>query len=274
MELFAFDFMQRAFVAGLSVSLLCSVLSLFVLLKRMAFAGIGISHAALGGVSLGLLTGVSPLLTTLAVCVAAALGIGAVTRGGRINEDAAIGILSTGIMALGVVLVGFSDRYQGDLYSYLFGNILAVDTAQLWELLGVLLLVLGFVATFFKELLFVSYDEEVAQVTGIPARALYFGLLVAIACTVVAAIHVVGLVLASALLVIPAAIGYQLAANWRGILVIAIVSGWLAVAGGLVLSFYWDVATGGTIVLILVFLFFAAFLLARIGLAPQPAKGA
>ena len=263
MEIFSYDFMLRALLAGLAVSLLCSVLSLFVLLKRMAFAGIGISHAALGGVSVGLLTGINPMLTALLVCVGAALGIGTITRAGRLNEDTAIGILSTGIMALGVVLVGFSDSYQGDLFSYLFGNILAVDSAQLWWLFWVVLLVLGFIALFFKELLFVSFDEEVAQVTGVPARALYYGLLVAIACTVVAAIQVVGLVLASALMVIPAAIGYQLVPNWRGILVIAVLSGWISVVSGLVLSYYWDVATGGTIVVVLVLLFFVSFFLSR-----------
>ncbi len=264
MEIFAFEFMQRALLAGLAVSLLCSVMSLFVALKRLAFAGIGISHAALGGVSIGLLTGISPMITASAVCIAAAIGIGAITRGGRISEDAGIGILSTGIMALGVVLIGFSDGYQGDLFSYLFGNILAVGSTELWALLGVILVVFGFIGFFFKELLFVSFDEEVAEVTGIPARSLYYGLLVAIAGTVVAAIHVVGLVLASALLVIPAAIGYQLAANWRGILLVSVLSGWLAVIGGLVLSFYWDLASGGTIVLILVLLFFLAFVRDRL----------
>jgi zinc transport system permease protein len=259
-DLLAYDFMRRALMAGLAVSLLCSVVSLFVLLKRMAFAGIGISHAALGGVSLGLFTGVSPMLAAAAVCVAAALGIGVVSRHGRIHEDAAIGILTTGIMAFGVVLIGFARTYQGDLFSYLFGNILAVSEAQLYRLAAVVIGVLAFIGLFFKELLFVSFDEEVAQVTGIPARALYYGLLVAIAFTVVAAIEVVGLILASALLVIPAATGYQVARNWRGILLISLGSGWLAVVGGLLVSYRWDVASGGAIVLLLVALFFLAFL--------------
>jgi len=120
-------------------------------------------------------------------------------------------------------------------------------------------LVLGFLGFFFKELLFVAFDEEVAQVTGIPARVLYYGLLVAIAFTVVAAIQVVGVILASALLVIPAAVGQQLAANWRGILLISLATGVLAVVVGLALSTVWDLASGGTIVLVLGAFFFAAF---------------
>lgn len=259
LDLLSYDFMQRALLAGMAVSLLCSVLSLFVLLKRMAFAGIGISHAALGGVSAGLVTGVSPLLSAMVVCVATALGIGAITRGGRLNEDVAIGILTTGLMAFGVVLIGFASGYQGDLFSYLFGNILAVSGTQLAGLGVVVVLVLGFVGLMFKELLFISFDEEVAQVTGIPARALYYGLLVAVAVTVVMAIQVVGLVLASALLVIPAATGYQLAENWRGVLVVSILVGWFAVIGGLTVSYLWDVASGGAIVLVLVTCFFIAF---------------
>jgi len=260
-DLLAFDFMQRALAAGLLVSVLCSAVSLFVLLKRMAFAGIGISHAALGGVSLGLFTGVSPLGAALGVCVAAAVGIGLITRHGRMGEDTAIGILSTTLMALGVVLVGLAGTYQGELFSYLFGNILAVSPGQLTALGVVAVLVLGFLALFFKELLFVAFDEEVAQVTGIPARVLYYGLLVAIAFTVVAAIQVVGVILASALLVIPAAVGQQLATNWRGILLISLGTGVLSVVAGLALSAWWDLASGGTIVLVLGALFFSAFLL-------------
>jgi zinc transport system permease protein len=260
-DLLAFDFMRRALVGGCAVSLLCSVVSLFVLLKRMAFAGIGISHAALGGVAVGLFLGVSPIGAALAVCVAAALGIGVVSRRGQVHEDAAIGILTTGLMALGVVLIGFADTYQGDLFSYLFGNILAVGRAELLQLGVVVVLVLGFIGLFFKELLFVTFDEEVAQVTGIPARALYYGLLVAVAFTVVAATQVVGVILASALLVVPAATGYQVARNWRGILLVSLATGWIAVVGGLLLSYRWDVASGGAIVLLLVALFFTAFLL-------------
>ncbi len=257
-DLWAFDFLQRALVAGCLVSLLCSVLSLFVLLKRMAFVGIGISHAALGGVSIGLLTGLNPMLSALVVCIGTALGIGAISRGGRLATDMAIGILTTGLMALGVVLVGFSDTYQGDLFSYLFGNILAVSSGQLMGLAVAAVLVLGFIWLFFKELLFATFDEEVAQVTGLPARALDYGLLVAMAITVVSAIAVVGLVLASAMLVIPAAIGTQLARNWRGVLLVSILSGLLAVVAGLSLSYYWDLASGGAIVLMLVAQFFVA----------------
>lgn len=258
----SYSFMQRALVAGLIVSLICSVLSLFVLLKRLAFAGIGISHAALGGVAVGLVTGVSPFASALVVCVGTAFGIGALSKRGRMHEDMSIGILTTGIMAFGVVLMGLTSSYRGDLFSYLFGNILAVSSGQLVGLSVVAVLVLGFVVLFFKELLFVSLDEEVAQVTGLPARALYYGLLVALACTVVAAIHVVGLVLAAALLVVPAAIGQQLATNWRGILAVSVASGWLSVAGGLLISYLWDVASGGTIVLMLVALFFVSLLAA------------
>jgi zinc transport system permease protein len=259
-DLLAYDFMRRALLAGFAVSLLCSVVSVFVLLKRMAFIGSGIAHAALGGVAVGLFAGLDPAATALGVCVATALGIGWISERGRIHEDAAIGILTAGIMALGVVLIGFARAYQGDLFSYLFGNILAVGRADLIELAVIAVVVLGFLALYFKELLFVAFDEEVARVTGIPARALSYGLLVAVACTVVAAIQVVGLILASALLVVPAATGYQLARNWRGILLVSLATGWLAVLGGLLLSYRWDVASGGTIVLLLVALFFAAFL--------------
>lgn len=261
LDLFAYDFMKRALIAALLVGLLCSTVAFFVVLRRLSFVGVGVSHSALGGVAIGVLTGVNPIVVGAGFATAIAWVIGWVSRRGQLTEDTAIGTLFSASMALGVVLLGFAPSYTADLMSFLFGNILAVTEADLLLLAGVSLVVLAFIGFFFKELLTAAFDEEVAMADGLPVDLLYFGLLTAIALTVVVSVKVVGVVLSSALLVIPAAIGFELAKSYRKMLGISLAAGVLGSLSGLVVSFYFDVASGGAIVLGETLLFFLAYLL-------------
>ena len=186
--------------------------------------------------------------------------IGWVSRRGQLTEDTAIGTLFSASMALGVVLLGLVPSYTADLMSFLFGNILAVTRTDLALLAAVSLAVLGFIAFFFKELLTAAFDEELAMADGLPVNLLYFGLLTAVALTVVVTVKVVGVVLSSALLVIPAAIGFELAKDYRKMLAISLAAGVSGSLVGLVLSFHFDVASGGAIVLSETLLFFLAYL--------------
>lgn len=260
MEIFAYAFMQRALAAAVLVGLLCSTVAFFVVLRRLSFAGVGVSHSALGGVAIGVLTGVNPIVAGAVFATAVAWAIGWVSRRGQLSEDTAIGALFSASMALGVVLLGFVPGYTADLMSFLFGNILAVTAADLALVAAVSFAVLGFVAFFFKELLAAAFDEEVAEADGLPVGFLYYGLLTAVALTVVVSVKVVGVVLSSALLVIPAAIGFELAKDYRRMLGIAVLAGVAGSVTGLALSFYLDVASGGAIVLVEALLFLAAYL--------------
>jgi len=177
------------------------------------------------------------------------------------SEDTVIGTFFSASMALGVVLLGLARSYTADLMSYLFGNILAITETDLWLLGGLTVLVLLFVSLFFKELLTMTFDEELAQADGLPVGPLYFGLLTAIALTVVVTVKAVGLVLSSALLVIPAATGFELAKDFRGMLAISVATGVIGSVAGLVVSFYLDVASGATIVLGLSLIFLMAYTL-------------
>ncbi|MFH1150811.1 MAG: metal ABC transporter permease [Actinomycetota bacterium] len=251
-------FMQRALVGGLIVAVVCAVFSFFVNVRRLAFAGEGIAHAAFGGVAIGILAGINTLVAAAVFCVLVAVGIGWFSRKGKIHEDTVIGILFSASMALGVVLVSLAHAYNVDLMSYLFGSILALDWSDVVVLAVVGVLAVAFVALFFKELLFTVFDEETATASGIPIRFAYYGLLIAIALVIVVSIKLIGIILVSALLVVPGAAGMQLARNYRGVMVASLVSAVTAVVVGLVLSYNYDLASGASIVLVLVGLFLLA----------------
>ncbi len=262
-ELLGYGFMQRALIAGLLAGILCGVLGFFVVLKRLSFIGVGISHSAFGGIAIGVVLGCEPLLAAAIFATLVAWGIGWLSRAGRLHEDTTIGILFSSAMALGVALISLSHTYQVDLFGYLFGNILSVSDGDLWLLAGMCVVVLAAVGLLFKEFLFVAFDEEVARASGLPVTALSFVLLTCLALAVVAAIRVVGIILVEALLVIPAAIGYQLARGYRSMLCIAVLSAVLSALMGLFVSYFFNVAAGATIVLVLTAVFFGAVALSR-----------
>ncbi|OFW60144.1 MAG: ABC transporter [Actinobacteria bacterium RBG_19FT_COMBO_54_7] len=262
--MFAYGFAQRALIAGTIIAVVCSLISFFVVVRRLAFAGMGISHAAFGGVALGLAAGIDPLLSAGGFCVLIALGIGWFSRKGKIHEDTVIGILFASAMALGVVLVRLANAYNLDLMSYLFGSILAMKWLDVMIVGIVAILALSFITIFFKELLFLSFDEETATASGLPVKFIYYGLLIVMALTIVVAIKLVGIVLVSALLVIPGATASQLSSNYRGVLAWSLTTGVASVFAGLYLSFHFDVASGAAIVLVL----FAVFLISM-ALSPR-----
>jgi ABC-type Mn2+/Zn2+ transport system permease subunit len=243
-ELLSFQFMRYALLAGLIVSVMCGAISNFVVLKRLSFLGAGISHAAFGGVALGVLLGTEPLYTGIAFTWVLTMIIGYVSREGHLGEDTAIGIGYVAAMALGTIFLGFARSYNFDVFGYLFGNILAVTEADL-IITGVLgaavLLLLGL---FHKELVFLAFDEEMAQVVGLPVTFLYI-----MALTVVIAIKVVGIVLVSALLVLPGATSLQLTKNIVPMVALSVLCGLIATLSGLYLSYTLDLASGATIVL-------------------------
>ena len=254
----SYGFAQRALVAGVLVALMCAVLAFFVVLRRMAFAGAGIAHAALGGVALGLVLGVSPLVGAMVFSVAVAWLIGWISERGATTEETALGVLFPTAMAVGVAVMSASQAYRQDLIAYLFGSILAVRPGDLWLLGGLAAGTLGVIALFWKELVFLSVDEDAARAARIPVRGLRVLLLTILAATIVASIKLVGVVLVSALLVVPAAIGQRVARSMAGMLAVSIVAALVAVLGGLWASWTWNLPSGASIVLVAAALFFAS----------------
>ncbi len=258
-DILAYAFMQRALVAAILVGLVCSVIGTYVVLKRLAFAGAGIAHSAFGGVALGYLLGLSPIGIAIPFSLGTAMGIGWVSRKGRIPEDTAIGIFFASAMALGVLFIGLKEGYNVDLFGYLFGSILAVSVSDIWLILGLGIGVITVVLLLFKEFFFMSFDEEMAAVSGLPVQALYFILLGLVALTVIISVKLVGIILVEALLVIPAAAAFQLTRSFVRMMLIAVLVGVLSGVLGLLLSYWWDIASGATIVLTATVIFLLCF---------------
>lgn len=260
-EMMAFSFMQRALLAAVLVGALCSAVSFFVVLRRLAFLGMGVSHAAMGGIAIGLAAGIDPTGVGIIFAVGAAVGTGCLSRVGKISEDIVIGILQASGMALGIVIISTFKGYYPDLFSLLFGNILAVLPRDLVVLGVALPVVLAYLLLFFKELLALCFDEDTALAGGVPVTALYLGLLAAMGITVMVSVKLVGIVLASALMVIPGATGYRLGKNFRAMLVWSFITGLGGCIGGLFLSFYFPVPPGAAIVLVMTLCFFVSLFL-------------
>ncbi|NIO03872.1 MAG: metal ABC transporter permease [Proteobacteria bacterium] len=258
MEILNYTFMQRALVAGTLIGVLCAVMGVYVVLRGLSFIGAGIAHASFGGVAIGFATGVNPVWTAVIFCLGVGWSIGLLSRKGRVKEDTAVGIFFASTMALGILLIGLMKGYNQDLFGYLFGSILAVTRQDLWIILAVGLGILAVVVLFFKELLFVTFDPEMAQVGGLPAEKLYFLLLSLVALTVVISIKVVGIVLVSALLITPAAAAHQWSESFRSMMALGIFFALVSTVGGLFLSYWLDTASGATIVLLSTLIFFAS----------------
>jgi zinc transport system permease protein len=260
-DFLASGFLQRALAAGILVSLLCGVLSTFVVLRRMAFIGVGISHSAFGGVALGFLLGVDPLWTGVGFSLVVALLIEWAQTRTSVAEDTAIGIFFAASMALGLVFLHLSRAYNVDVFGFLFGNILAIGTQQLWQILAVTIGVLAVILAFFKELVFLSFDEEMAWVSGVPVKALRYLFLIIMALVVIVTIYLVGIILVSALVVIPGAIAQNLTRQLKHMVWVSAGVAVGAAVAGLALSYGVDFPSGATIVLVLALVYLLSSLL-------------
>ncbi len=260
LEILSYGFMQRAFIAGIAMALFTGIISVFIVLRRVSFLGSGISHAAFGGVAIGFLAGVNPLLTALIYCIMVAFAIEVISARGRLAEDAAIGIFFSASMAMGVVLVGLSKSYTVDLFGYLFGSILAISKAEAYMTVIMSVAVMAVFAVIMKDLLFITFSEELAIVNGIPVRFVKALFLVSMAIAIVIGIKVVGIILISALLVIPGATASLLTRRFHSMLALSSLVAVTATISGLIVSFIYDLAPGGTIVVMLSLFFAIAFI--------------
>ncbi len=250
MSVLQYDFMQHALAAGVLVSIACGVVGTYVVVRRMVFISGGVSHATFGGIGLAYYVGFNPIAGALGFAVLAAMAMGILSRRMHLSEDTGIGVLWATGMALGVVFVGLSDGYAPDLFSYLFGNILTVQSSEL--LLMVLLdaVIIVTVIAFYKEFLAISFDEEFSRAEGVPANALNMVLLALIALTIVMVIRVVGIVLVIALLSIPPAIARQYTHRLSTMMWLAVAVSVLLATGGIALSYIMDLGSGATIILL------------------------
>ena len=267
-------FFVRALIAAVLVGTVCAVVGTYVVLKGLAFIGEAVSHAAFPGLVAAFVFKVPFLLGAGIAAVGTAVGIGLVIRRTRIRSDTAIGVLFVGMFALGLFWYSAIKGFVADLFSFLFGNILAISTTDLISLtvLGVLILVV--VVVLWKELLYATFDPLAAAASGLKVGALEYLFLVLVALTIVVSLQAVGIILVVAMLVTPAATAQLLSIHFARLMVLAIVLGVGGAVVGLYASFWLNVASGATIVLVETAAFLAAMALGpRTGLLARRRRG-
>ena len=245
-----YEFMRNALIAGALAAIACGIIGTYVVVKKMVSVSGAISHSSFGGIGLGYFVGISPVLGALFFTIASALGMGLVIKRTKLPEDTAIGILWAMGMAIGIIFIGLTPGYAPDLFSYLFGNILAVPFSDIILMLILDAVIVAIVAALYKEFLAVSFDKEFGTVTGVPVEALYLLMLCMVALTVVVLIRVVGIILVIALLTIPAALARQFTNDLKKMMLLSIVFGVVLTFAGLWLSYELDLASGATIILL------------------------
>jgi zinc transport system permease protein len=262
-ELFQYTFMQNALLSALLVSIACGVVGSYVVVKRIVFISGGISHAAFGGIGLGYFLGVNPILAAVPFSILSALGIGLISQKIKTSEDTAIGILWSVGMALGIIFINLTPGYAPDLFSYLFGSILTVPTSDLYLMLILDLFIVATVFLLRREFLSISFDEEFSRAVGIPVEVLNMVLLCLVALSVVVLIKVVGVIMVIALLTIPAAMAKQYTYRMGRMMVFSVILGMIFTIGGLFASYFFNLASGATIVLVLGLAFLVSSMVKR-----------
>lgn len=266
MEILSYGFIQRALLAGTLIAVLCSVLGVFLVLRRLSLIGDGLAHVTFGGTAIALslkLYSASSLLVSLPVVMLSSLGILKLTEKARLSGDSAIGIVSALGISAGIILASVGGGYNVDLLSYLFGNILSITTQEVGIAAGLFCVVLLLLSLFFNELLAITFDEELARVSGIRTATINAVLVLLTALSVVLAMKLVGIMLISSLLILPAVSALQLARSFKACVALAAFQGGCSVVVGIFLSFVTNLPTSAMIVLLNLLFFSFAFLVRR-----------
>jgi len=270
----AYGFMQRGLVAAVLIGIVCAVMGTFVVLKGLAFIGDAVSHAAFPGLVIAFMLGAPLYLGGAIAAVGTALAIGAVSRRSRLRFDTSVGVLFAGTFALGILLFSTIENYVADLLGYLLGNVLGIGIGDLVQVAVLGIVVLAIVMAIRKELLYATFDPLGAAASGLPVARLEYLLLALLGVTIVVSIQAVGIVMVVAMLVTPPATAQLLVVRFERLMVVAAVLATIAAVSGLYLSFYLNLASGASIVLIETLFFLVALVLGpRTGLLSTRRSG-
>lgn len=264
MAMLGYEFMQRAFWAGGLIAVIAPLLGVYLMLRRQALMADTLSHVSLAGVALGSVLHLNPALSGFAVAVAGGLIIEQLRRSYRTYSEMPVAIIMTSGLALAVVLMSLKQNLSKSFSSYLFGSIVAVSNTQLALIALVALLGVAYFTLFRRPLYSMIFDEETAEISGVRVKALSFSFAVLTGMTVAAAMPVVGVLLVSALIVLPASLALRVAAGFSSAIIIAIGAGMAGVFSGLSVSYYADTPPGGTIALILLSFLLVTILIQRV----------
>lgn len=250
LEILGYSFIQKGLVAGIAIAIICSLMGMFLVLRRYSLFGDALSHMAFGGISLGLFTGIYPLWTAFIVSVLGALGITRLRKSTKISGDAAIAVLLVSGLGIGVLLISATGGFKVDLFSFLFGSILLISSEDLLLILGISTGIVVTLVALRKQLLHMTFDEEQAKVCGINTDKLNYIFVVLASITVITSMRLVGILLISALIVLPNITAIMFGKGFKKTVILSVSMSIISVVSGIILSYYLDLAPSGTIVMI------------------------
>ena len=257
--LFQYQFLRNALFSGVLASIVCGVVGVIVIEKKLVMMSGGIAHTSYGGVGLGYLLGFEPIVGAFLFSILAAVGVGYIKRRGGARSDVIVGLFWSLGMALGILFIGLMPGYPPDLSSYLFGNILSVTNADLIRAGSLTFIVILTIIAFFNDWKAYLFDEEFASIIGVKTALLEYVLLILIAMTIVALIRVVGIILVLALLTAPAAAAGLLTSDLKKRMAASVLLGMVYCVAGLWASYALDIASGASIVIISAACYFLLF---------------
>ena len=266
LEIFFYGFMQRALVSGIAIALLCSVVGLFLVLRRYSLFGDAVAHSSFGGIAAGLLIGIYPMWTAYLVSLISALVITRIKQKFDISGEASVAVLLSSGIAIGLILISISGGFNVDIFSFLFGSILLVsveDTVLVLGLTGIILIV---ILLLYRELIYSTFNEEQAKVSGIPVEKINYLIVFIAGITVVTSIQLVGILLISALFVIPNVTAIMYGRSFKQTALLSITFAVSSVIVGILISYLFDITPAGTIVMLAIAIFAVTIGLKSIGL--------
>ena len=252
LEILSYGFMQKALLAGVAVAVACSFMGIFLVLRRYSLFGDGIAHVAFGGISVGLFLGVFPLWSAFVVSILGGLGLQKLRSSTKISGDSAVAVVLVSGLAVGVVLTSASGGFSVDLFSFLFGSILLVSTADAILIVSISAGIVATLLAFRRPLLHISFNEEHARISGINVTVLNYLFVILAAVTVVTSMRLVGILLISALIVIPNITAMLFGTGFKRTVGISVSMSVFSAVSGILLSYYLNIAPSGTIVMITV----------------------
>ena len=265
-EILSFGFMQNAIISGIAISLVCSTVGLFLVLRKYSLFGDALAHSAFGGVALGLFLGVYPLWAAYVVSILSALALTKIRQKFDISGDAIIAILLSSGIAIGIVLISLSGGFSIDIFSFLFGSILLVSTENVIMVLGLCAAIFIILITGYRKFMYITFSEEQAQVSGIPVQKLNYLLIAIAGITVVTSMQLVGVLLVSALFVIPNVTAMMFKRSFKQTVILSMSFSVFSTVAGIMISYPLDIAPSGMVVLLAIALFIGSLIIKSAGM--------
>ncbi|MBU8879408.1 metal ABC transporter permease [Bacillus sp. FJAT-29790] len=267
-----YEFLQNAFLTGIIIGIIAPLLGVFIVVRRLSLIADALSHVTLAGIAASLFlekkfvtfSGLNPMYMGMVFSVTGSLFIEKLRAVYKHYQELAIPIILSGGIGLGVIFISLAEGFNTDLFSYLFGSVSAVSRLDLWTILIISLFVIVIIFSLYKELFLLSFDEEHAKASGIPAKSVHFIFIIMVALVIAASMRIVGILLVSSLMTLPVAASIRIAKGFKQTILFSVIFGETSVLGGLTLSYYLDLAPGGTIVMIAVLILVITILLKKI----------